>query len=343
VPLGAAGFNVTAAVDNEVELALFRAPAPTASDDRVALRLPPDGALPEAVATSDAGTALLEVRDNPVGRWILRVRPLGDSVAEVAIEVDVDTEDGAEPRLATGLYAPASRPGEGLIVDRAGDDWAAVWYAFDDSGASTWLYLQGAKPGVGEAWTPTVYRSALRASGQRLAVVGRASLATIDGDGPVLSFEIEGRVGSQRLLDFGRGCPVHEGVPRDLSGLWYDPELVGEGYGVWITPGYEFYGLFSHDARGQPRYLSAEGGGFNALGSRQFPLVAYRNACIFCPRGERMGEVVGEFERSFAPSLSPILARAEATFGAGVQGGRSRRDVLERLGGTTAGFGCPGQ
>jgi hypothetical protein len=53
-----------------------------------------------------------------------------------------------------------------------------------------------------------------------------------------------------------------------------------------------------------------------------------------------VGEAVGELRRSFAPSLSPILMTVEATFGAGVIGGISRRETLERLGGEGAGFGC---
>jgi hypothetical protein len=232
------------------------------------------------------------------------------------------------------------RPGEGLIVDRTGGDWSAVWYAFDDQSLSTWLYLQGAAPADGEAWMPTVYRSGVGSGGQRLAAIGRASLSRMDDGGPILSFEIDGRVGSQRLIDFGRECPVDRGTPRDLSGLWYDPARAGEGYGVWISPAYEFYGFFGHDARGQPRYLAAEGRGFAFLGDRTLALTAYRGACLFCRDSPRVGEAVGELRRSFAPSLSPILMTVEATFGAGVIGGISRRETLERLGGEGAGFGC---
>lgn len=134
---------------------------------------------------------------------------------------------------------------------------------------------------------------------------------------------------------------MHAGSRRDLSGLWYDPARTGEGYGIWITPGYEFHGLFTHDQRGQPRYLAAEGEGFSVLGERTLPLVAYRNACLFCERGSRVGEPVGTLRRSFAPALSPILTRVEATLGSTVPGVVWRSEVLERLGADTGGLGCP--
>lgn len=341
VPIGTASFEVSAAADGETELALFRAEPPRASDDRVAFRLPSAMAVPVAVATSQAGLATLRIDADAAGRWVVRVRASGSALPEVAVEARLTPRDDTAPLLSPGLYAPAGRPGEGLMVDRTGPDWSGVWFAFDDAGDSTWLYLQGPRPAAGEAWTPMVYRSAVGAAGQRLAIVGRASLAVIDDAGPVFTFEVDGRAGSQRLFDFGRGCPIDRGVPRDLSGLWYDPAIAGEGYGLWITPDYEFYSLFTHDARGQPRYLTAEGRGFSVLGDRRLPLAAYRNACLFCPRGVRSGETVGTFERLFAPALSPILTRVEATLGAGIAGGVSRAEVLERLGGENGGLGCP--
>ncbi|GAB3740538.1 hypothetical protein GCM10028794_25370 [Silanimonas algicola] len=341
VPEGTASFTVSAVADGTMSLALHRAPAPDGTEDGVVVRPPGAAAEPAARARSVEGVATLEIRDTPAGRWFVRVEQAAMDLGDVAINVDLATEEGFEPRLRPGVYAPPSRPGEGLIVDRAGSNWSGIWYAFDDAGASTWLYLQGEAPADGAAWAPTIYRSAMGNGGRRLAVVGRGSLAVLDGGAPVWSFEVDGRVGSQRLFDFGRGCPVDRGAPRDLSGLWYDPAYAGEGYGLWITADYEFYGLFTHDARGEPRYLSAEGGGFRVLGSRRLPLVAYRNACLFCPRGERRGETVGDLDRAFAPSLSPILTRVDAVLGTGLRGGVARNETLERLGGETAGLGCP--
>lgn len=340
VPEGTASFTVSAVADSDFGLALFRAPSP--DDQRTEVRVDgiADGRTPDASQRSEDGVASIEVIDAPAGRWLVRVGDASGDLAEVAVDVAMEAEAAPAARLGPGLYAPVRRPGEGLIVDRTGSDWSGVWYAFDDAGRSTWLYLQGAAPADGHAWTPTVYRSAVGAGGQRLATIGRASLSRVDDGGPVFSFEIDGRVGSQRLLDFGRECPVDRGTPRDLSGLWYDPARSGEGYGVWITPGYEFYGLFAHDARGQPRYLSAEGQGFAILGDRELALTAYRGACLFCSAGTRTGEAVGDFRRSFAPSLSPILTTVEATFGSGLTGVISRRETLERLGGDAAGFGC---
>ena len=340
VPDGTASFTVSAVADGDFSLALFRAPIPDDQRFDVSVEGIVDGQLPEASQFSEDGVASIDVVDVPAGRWLVRVGDATDDLADVAVDVVIDTADAPASPLGPGLYAPVRRPGEGLIVDRTGGDWSAVWYAFDDQGLSTWLYLQGAAPAGGEAWTPTVYRSGVGSGGQRLAAIGRASLSRMDDGGPILSFEIDGRVGSQRLADFGRNCPVDRGTPRDLSGLWYDPARAGEGYGVWITPAYEFYGFFGHDARGQPRYLAAEGRGFAFLGDRTLALTAYRGSCLFCRDSPRVGEAVGELRRSFAPSLSPILMNVEAIFGAGVIGGISRRETLERLGGEAAGFGC---
>ncbi len=341
VPEGTASFTVSAVADGAMTLALYRAPAPDGTERTVAIDPSGVGPVPALGTRSEDGVASLEVREAAAGRWFVRVGDAAVDLADVAVELDLQAEDAFVSRLRPGLYAPPGRSGEGLMVDRAGTDWSGIWYAFDDTGASTWLYLQGEAPADGAAWAPTVYRSAMGASGQRLAQVGRASLSVIDGGAPVWSFEIDGRVGSQRLFDFGRGCPVDRGVARDLSGLWYDPAFAGEGYGLWITPGYEFYGLFTHDARGEPRYLSAEGAGFSVLGDRQLPLAAYRNACLFCPRGERRGETVGELDRTFAPAFGSIRTRVEATLGAGVRGGVFRGETLERLGGAAGGLGCP--
>jgi hypothetical protein len=337
VPQGMASFTVSAVADGALTLALFRAPAPDGTERDVAIDPSAAGPVPESSARSEDGSASLQIRGATAGRWLARVEAAEADLADVAVGVSFESSGTVEPRLRPGFFGPPGRAGEGLLVDRTGGDWSGVWYAFDDAGTSTWLYLQGAAPADGAAWTPLVYRSALGASGQRLAVVGRGSLAVVDDGDPVWTFEIDGRVGSQRLLDLGRGCPVDRGAARDLSGLWYDPAIAGEGYGIWITPSYEFYGLFTYDARGEPRYLSAEGVRFSVLGDRRLPLAAYRNACLFCPQGERRGEMVGELERIFAPSLSPILTRIEATLGTGVRGGVSRNETLERLGGELGG------
>jgi hypothetical protein len=341
VPQGSASFKVSAVADGAMTLSLHRAPAPDGTEQSVAINMISSDSKPVARAHSDDGVAAVEIHDAPAGRWLVRIGEVSADLAEVAVEVELVPQKGFESRLRPGLYAPPGRSGEGLMVDRAGGEWSGIWYLFDDTGVSTWLYLQGQAPADGAAWTPTIYRSSIGSGGQRLAIVGRGNLATVDDGAPVWSFEIDGRVGSQRLFDFGRGCPFDRGAPRDLSGLWYDPTLAGEGYGLWITSEYEFYGLFTHDARGEPRYLSAEGGGFSAFGSRRLPLAAYRSACLFCPRSARLAETVGDFERTFSFSLTSILTRVTSTLGAGVPGGLFRNETLERLGGEAGGLGCP--
>lgn len=341
VPQGATAFTVSAQAEGPLTLAVFRGAAPDGTETGVAIDPSSVRPQPEASGSSTAGSVSLDITDDAAGRWWVRVAAADRDLTRVALEARFSVTPVLESRLRPGLYAPPMRAGEGLMVDRSGGDWFGVWYAFDDAGLATWFYLQGAAPIGGAAWTPTVYRSAVGGGGQRLAAVGRGSLAMIDTGDPVWTFEVDGRVGSQRFFDFGRGCPDDRGTPRDLSGLWYDPAIAGEGYGLWITPGYEFYGLFTHDARGVPRYLAAEGPGFSALGDRRLPVRAYRSACLFCVAGIRSGEDVGTLDRLFAPALSPILTRIEATLGSGVRGGVARNEVLERLGGESGGLGCP--
>lgn len=231
VPIGTASFEVSAAADGETELALFRAEPPRASDDRVAFRLPSPTAVPAAVATSQAGLATLRIDADAAGRWVVRVRARGADLPEVAVEARMTPADGAETLLAPGLYAPASRPGEGLMVDRTGADWSAVWYVFDDAGASTWLYLQGPRPAAGEAWTPTVYRSAVGAggSGSRSSVApawrssttpGRCFLSRWMGvpDPSVCSTSVEGAPCTPAHVAICRGSGT---TPRARGGLRY--------------------------------------------------------------------------------------------------------------------------
>ncbi|OHE81866.1 MAG: hypothetical protein A2X76_00135 [Lysobacterales bacterium GWF1_69_6] len=191
-----------------------------------------------------------------VGRWYALVRNLADAPARVEVRVDVAA---AMPAIRPGSYFNPSRPGHGLLLYPAGDQWAGLWYTYDPRARPTWFYLQAPKPGSDGSWRSSILRSAWNGTSARLLDVGVMQVTPLGDDRFLMSYMIDGDAGSQVMEPLGRGCPARDGQPLDISSHWFDPARSGNGYSVqtWAD-GYQFIAAFTYDEKGSPLFLAAE-------------------------------------------------------------------------------------
>ncbi|WP_156970027.1 Calx-beta domain-containing protein [Arenimonas malthae] len=274
------------------------------------------------------------------GRWYLTPVNPGASFQRPNLSVVVE---GA-PRLPTpGSYYNPDRGGHGLFVYPAGNQWAGLWYTYLQDGTPTWYYLQNTAPQPGETrWYSPIMRAAWNGSANVLTSVGFASL-TATAEGEVLyTYLLDGESGSERMVVFGAGCPTLAGVPVDASSHWFDPARAGTGYSVQLFPDYEFYAAFVYDARGVPRFLTAESPRF-AGADAVLPLEQLTGFCPLCERtGAPARAEIGTLRRRFAGGGLAGF-ELDGLFTGGVPGAWTGNDAVQLLGGPGTTQGCPVQ
>lgn len=273
--------------------------------------------------------------DRPLpGRYVVNVRTIAAQPIELVMRADID---GDAPVVRSGGYFNPSRPGSGLFIYPAGNQWAGLWYAYDALGQPTWYYVQADAPPSHGVWRTTVFRSTWAQGRNRLTAVGELVVTPLASDRFAVSFLLEGRLGREEYVSFGRGCPTFDGLTRDASGLWFDPRRSGTGYSVQLLPGYEFLAFFAYDAWGEPRFLVAErgsvGGAVDELPLEQLrgtPPSLVENPAPSAPP-QRIG--VGMLRRTFTASGLhgiDVLAR----FAAPLEGEWAANDAVALLGPT---------
>jgi len=255
VPPGAQSLSITLGADVAVEFAAhrfgFELPEITTVFEYGAAE--PDASY---VPVAPGQTRTITVPSPGVGRWYALVRNKADAPARVTVSVDVRA---AQAAVRPGSYFNPFRPGHGLLLYPAGNQWAGLWYTYDQHARPTWFYLQAPMPGDDGSWRSRLFRSAWNGSVSRLTEVGVLQMTPLGGDRFSMSYMIDGFAGSQVMAPLGRGCPTQGGVPLDISSHWFDPARSGNGYSVqtW-SDGYQFFAAFLYDVHGTPLFLAAE-------------------------------------------------------------------------------------
>lgn len=315
VPPGTSRLEVRADSPFGVELGLSRVDAPEPSTV-----VPEVPAAPTRfdVTGQRVGSRDVASVDQPApGRWYIVVRNATIEPSNPVVAVTLQAEANA-PR-AGGYFNPM-RPGSGLFLYPAGNDWAGLWYAFDQGGRPTWYYLQAARPSRSGIWRSRIYRSSWDGERNALVRVGDATATPRDAGGFTFTYTLDGQTGSEAYRDFGGGCPTVGGIRWDVSGHWFDPSRPGTGFSAQMFGNYEFFTLFLYDASGRPVSLSAEQAGIGQA-SASLTLSQLSGPCPLCDgAGGVTRRAVGSFTRHVsggrfasvdidATFLPPLLGR----------------------------------
>ena len=331
VPEGSTRLRVTSsAPDNSFTMQLVHAGA---DDDAADTSVPEAPQAGVALALPKRGSAVHAVPDP--GRWYVVASNTGVAPGEMILTATIE---GAAPQVRPGSYFNGERPGHGLFLYPAGNQWAGLWYAYANDGGPTWYYLQGLAPGVDGVWTGELYRAAWNGSSNLLVDVGVATVAPNGPDAFTFSYTIDGLSGSEPMASLGRGCPTSGGLPQDLSSHWFDPARAGTGFSVQMWENYEYFAAFIYDARGVPRFLAAERSGFGGA-EATLALQQLSGSCPTCTFTPSQRSDVGTLLRRVSGgSLDTIELDLE--FADGVPGLWSSIDNLELLGGPGTTQGC---
>jgi hypothetical protein len=267
---------------------------------------------------------LLEGDSLRPGHWYLTPVNIGSTPAAVSVRADVVSE-APRPDFRPGHYFNPERPGHGLFLDFAGDQWVMVWYTYLQDGTPTWYYSQGPSPAVDQAqWTVDLMRVTRPFGAPTVAVAaGSATLTILPGpatSSPKLAFgyNLDGDAGWETLTRLGDDrCPMWNGQPLDASGHWYAPANNGAGMSAQLLPNTEVHAVYDYDFAGYPRWL---------IGQKDFDpaaqAVTLQQLAGFCPTcavRPVTSQPVGVLLRTFAasshndglPGIGSAVIRAE--------------------------------
>lgn len=343
IPEGATRFTVTLGAEGEPFFYLVR-PRP---DD------PPPGGwthlgtadglypgnewTPRQAPVDGKVSVTLEGADVQPGRWF--AVPYFNHATDVEISLRLDVEAVA-PVVRPGSYFDPERPGSGLFLYPAGDQWTGLWYTYEDW-APTWYYLQAPAPGEDGFWSSAIYRASWDGDSRRLLRVGTAHLTPTGDDAFQLTYMIDGIAGSRPHTRLGRGCPSSGGLPVDVSSQWFDPARAGTGYSVQMWPDYEYFAAFIYDRQGRPMFLAAENdrfGGPDAVLSLE-RLTGVCPTCGPVTEGSTTRTPVGTLRRRIeAGRLATI--ELDAVWGDEAAQAWSALDSVQLLGGPGTTQGC---
>lgn len=294
---------------------------------------PPRGA---AVAADTGGSPrkTLVVHAPAAGRWYLTPTQAGATAAELQLRARFE---GQGPQLRPGAYFNPGRPGSGVFLHPAGNDWVAIWFTYRPDGSSTWYYLQAPAPAAHGQWRSPIYRAAWNGRSAHLTVVGEATFTPRGHDAATFTFTLDGETGSEAYRLLGRGCPALGPQTASGSQHWFDPRRSGSGYSVqFMAPPsvgqpYEFYAAFLYDALGEPRFLVAEGPP-QPVPEGLLRLQQLTGACPLCPMpaAGAIRRDAGTLGRRLQDGR-PVEFRIDALFGAGVTGAWQVTDALQPL------------
>ncbi len=337
VPAGATSLMVSTESAGEVDLYLARI-APGSTPD---IALAPDRALADARAITPGGNHLVTVSGGALqpGRWYVTPVSTSASAVTVTVTATVRATNAPPPTVRPGSYFNADRGGHGVFIYPAADQWTGLWYTYFQDGTPTWLYLQGTAPGANGVWTADLYRGAWQGSGNRLAKVGEVVLSPTGADAFRWTYRLDGQTGSEPMQSLGRGCPTLGGQAVNASSTWFNPARSGTGYSVQLWPNYEYFAAFVYDARGVPRFLTAESPAF-AGGNATLALEQLTGFCPLCNRtGAPARATIGTLQRQLgAGTLSRITLTGAYT--GGVPGTWTGDDPVQLLGGPGTAQGC---
>jgi len=248
----------------------------------------------EIVITRSAGAVGAE-------RWMIGLgRPSSSSLtyANATVTARVETQSAA-PAFQSGQYYNPQRPGHGVFVDFAGDQWVSVWYTYREDGTPTWYYSQAAAPGASGIWNAPLFRVGWNGSSTTATEVGELVVTPVSATEMEFSYNVDGDAGSEPMfrLGGGSGCPTSGGSPLDATGHWYSPSLAGFGYSAQFEPDQEIYISYLYDAAGVARWLI--GAKPWNEGVTTVPMEQLTGFCPTCGHMPTTSRLTGQLTRSF--------------------------------------------
>ncbi|TNJ35319.1 hypothetical protein [Arenimonas terrae] len=283
-----------------------------------------------ATAGGDETLVLSGANLQPGRHYVVPSNPTSGTVSGTVVAT-VMTQ-GTRPAFRAGHYANPARSGQGLFVDFAGpqgapDQWVAVWYAYLEDGTPTWYYAQGGTPGADGTWRADLLRVTWNGALTHAVDVGELVLTPAAAEAMTLSYNLDGRSGSEPMQRIGGGtCPMPGGQPLDLTGHWYSPTLPGFGYSYQATGGadpQEVFIPYLYDGQGYPRWLYGQKG--FAPGSETFALQWFSGFSPLAAAVPLTGTPAGTGRRTIAGS-----GIARMTVDATLTGALSGRWVQDR-------------
>ncbi|TNJ35684.1 hypothetical protein E1B00_08035 [Arenimonas terrae] len=244
------------------EVSLFASHVPDPSSPVIGPAPPRSEALASGLDPGAEQTLVVSGATLRPGRWYLTPVNRGSTPARITLAADV-VRQGARPAFRPGHYFNPERPGHGLFLDFAGDQWLMVWYTYLQDGTPTWYYTQWAAPAADQAqWSVDLLRVTRVGTSLTHAVrVGSATFSVHEGDAgasPKLSFSynLDGDAGSEQLTRLGDdACPSYMGRELDTSGHWFTPSDTGYGFSAQVLPNTEVYAAYIYDGTGFPRWV----------------------------------------------------------------------------------------
>jgi hypothetical protein len=337
--------SVTLAIRHPVNklasLAVWHDPDPDDGGPAIPLS-PPLGTPGMPVLQTQNGSAVFRFEDvtgtTLGGRWYLI--PINRDDEPLPFEISTSAGQVVQTEtfpIVAGSYYDPSRPGHGLFVYPAGDEWVVLWYAYDHDGTATWFYTQGEEVDDGDHRLHLpLYRTAWRDGAQRHYPIGDIAINGVAPGEFAMTWTIDGRAGSSRFVPFLTGCPTVEGAPLDASGHWFDPVRAGTGYSVQVAANYEFIAAFLYDAIGRPRFLAAERGGAFDASANAIELHQLHGFGPLAPWQAPVRTPVGTLDRVYTGGALAAVG-IDADFADGVDGSWTVLDDVTPL---TATQGC---
>lgn len=317
--------------------------APSPADSNIAAAPPRNQAQASSVTASGNESVTLSGATLVPGRWYLTpVNPTGAAV-NLSVQVTIDAAN-APPERPPGQYANAARDGHGIFIDFAGppgsppDQWVMLWYSYLDDQTPTWYIAIAPVPGVDGVWRADLLRVVWNGAATSLTDVGEvmlSPLAASAGGEPrlTMSYNLDGRSGSEPMQRLGPGCPLLNGQNFDVSGHWFSPSLSGFGYTYLVTGGgnpQEVFIPYIYDANGFPRWLFAQPKlGFTPT-SNTLDLTWFRGFCPFCTPVTLSGTPAGTGTRTISGNDVTDMS-VNANLSGGLSGTWSQSRPVELL------------
>jgi len=342
VPVNATAVTFRTQSAGNVDLYLARSvSAANPADANIAAAPPRNQAQASAVTASGNETIVLAGATLQAGRWY--VTPVNPGAAPVALSVSVAiTAHDAPPALPPGQYANANRDGHGIFIDFSGppglppDQWVVLWYSYLDDQTPTWYIAIAPIPAGDGVWRADLLRVTWNGAATTTSDVGDVILTPISnapsGEPRVMmSYNLDGRSGSEPMQRLGGGCPTRNGQLLDVSGHWYSSSLPGFGYTYLVTGGsnpQEVFIPYVYDAQGFPRWLFAQRPFSDA--SSTLALSWFKGFSPFAAPLPLVGSSAGNGTRTLVGNTVTQMA-VSATLGNGLSGSWNQDRPVELL------------
>lgn len=233
-------------------------------------------------------------------RWTIALgRPSSSTLSYVDATVTARiSSQTAAPAFQSGQYYNPLRPGHGIFVDFAGDQWVSVWYTYREDGTPTWYYSQSAAPTASGVWNAPLFQVGWNGSLTTSTIVGDLVVTPVSATEMEFSYNLHGEAGSEPMFRLGGGaCPTSNGQPLNATGHWYSPSLAGFGYSAQYEADQEIYLSYLYDAEGVARWLI--GAKPWNEGVTNVPMEQLTGFCPTCGHMPTLSRLTGELTRSF--------------------------------------------